>query len=29
MPIGPGVIWEIATMSVNVLSAIHPCATTT
>lgn len=28
MPIGPGVIWEIATTSVNMVSVIHPGSTT-
>ena len=29
MPIGPGVICEIATMSVNAASVIHPWTSTT
>ena len=29
MPMGPGVIWETATISVNVLSLIQGCSTTT
>lgn len=29
IPMGPGVICEMATMSVNVVSSIHPCTVTT